>query len=200
MSHEADELADAARLMRAGGVIVVPTDTVYGLAALPNLPAAMARLFEVKRRAADVPIAVLCVDREQALALAAEVRPEVQRIADRLWPGPLTLVLPRRDGLDYEIGRPTSTIGVRCPDHDLVRALAALVGPLAVTSANRHGAPPEVTADGAAAALGDDVDLVIDGGRCDAPPSTVVDCTTPELEVLRSGAIDVASVRAASRP
>jgi L-threonylcarbamoyladenylate synthase len=195
----ADPLEEAARQLLAGGVIALPTDTVYGIAALPHLPAATTRLFEVKRRRADVPIAVLCADGHQALDLATGVPADVHRIAERLWPGPLTLVLHRRDGLGYEIGEPATTIGLRCPAHDLVRALAGMVGPLATTSANRHGEPTPLTGEDVAAALGEDIDLVIDGGRCDGQPSTVVDFTSGEPHVLRSGAIDAATLRAAAR-
>jgi tRNA A37 threonylcarbamoyladenosine synthetase subunit TsaC/SUA5/YrdC len=116
----------AATALRDGLVVALPTDTVYGIGALPGVPGATDRLFALKGRSADVPIAVLCADAAQALALAdeAEVGEDVHRIAERLWPGPLTLVLRRRAGLDYQLGEPAGTVGVRCPDHGLVRALA----------------------------------------------------------------------------
>jgi len=186
-------------VLRAGGVVVLPTDTVYGLAALPSDAAATARLFDLKGRGRDVPIAVLCATPGDALALAAPaaVTDEVRRIAGRLWPGPLTLVLPRRPGLGYALGAPEDTIGVRCPDHAFVRAVAAAVGPLATTSANPHGAPTPATAEEAAGALGP-VDLVVDGGRCSAPPSTVVDATAVPWRVRREGPLSLDDVRAAA--
>jgi tRNA threonylcarbamoyl adenosine modification protein (Sua5/YciO/YrdC/YwlC family) len=195
-------VARAAALLRAGEAIVVPTDTVYGLAALPTVPGATDRLFALKGRAVDVPVAVLCHDVDQALGLAdpASIDPDVRRIAAHLWPGPLTLVLPRRPGLGLALGRPPTTIGVRCPDHDLVRALAGEVGPLATTSANRHGEPTLSTAVGVAAALGGGVPLVVDGGRCDGAPSTVVDATGPSWRVLREGTVTLAAVEAAAAP
>ena len=188
--------------LRAAQVVAVPTDTVYGIAALPDLPGATARLFALKGRAAHVPIAVLCADAQQALGLAnaAAVGDEVRRIARRLWPGPLTLVLRRRPGLGYALGEPRDTIGVRCPDHDLVRAIAGDVGPIATTSANHHGEPTPPTAEEVAATFGDGVALVIDGGPCAAPPSTVVDATGAAWKVLRQGDVPLAAVERAARP
>jgi L-threonylcarbamoyladenylate synthase len=192
----------AADVLRRGLVVALPTDTVYGIAALPDVPGATDRLFELKGRSAAVPIAVLCADAEQALALAdpAELGEDVHRIAERLWPGPLTLVLRRRPGLGHALGEPADTVGVRCPDHDLVRALAAEVGPIATTSANRHGEPTPPTAREVAATFGDGVALVLDGGRCAAPPSTVVDAAGPAWRLLREGELPLTAVEAAAKP
>ena len=110
---------------------------------------------------------------------------------ERWWPGPLTLVLRRRPGLAWDLGDPADTVGVRLPDHDLVLALAEAVGPLATTSANRHGEPTPVTAAEAAAALAGAPDLVVDGGPCAGEASTVLDATGPEPVVLRPGPIAV---------
>jgi L-threonylcarbamoyladenylate synthase len=195
-------VAAAAGVLSRGLVVAMPTDTVYGIGALPDLPGATDRLFALKGRTAAVPIAVLCADAEQALALAdpAELGEDVQRIASRLWPGPLTLVLRRRRGLGYSLGEPAATVGVRCPDHGLVRALAAEVGPIATTSANRHGEPTPPTGPEVAALFGDGVALVLDGGRCAAPPSTVVDASGPAWRLLREGEIPLSAVEAAAKP
>ena len=186
------QLAEVAALLQRGGVVVLPTDTVYGLVAMASDRAATGRIFDLKGRGHDVPVAVLCADAEQALGL---VDPDAGRsamaVAQRWWPGPLTLVLPRRSGTGLHLGRPEETIGVRVPDHDLVRALAARVGPLAATSANRHGSPTPVTADEVAQELGTGVDLVIDGGPLADAASTVMDATTWPWRVLRPGALDV---------
>ena len=191
------EINEVVAALEAGGVVVLPTDTVYGLAARAADPAATARLFALKGRTADVPIAVLCADVAQALTLAEEpLDPAVVAVAQRWWPGPLTLVLRRRPGLDLQLGEPAATIGVRVPDHALVRAVAAAVGPLATTSANRHGAPTETTAAGAAEALGPGVGLVVDGGRLAGAPSTVMDATRIPWAVLRQGALDVSDILA----
>lgn len=196
----AEAVRRAAAALRAGQVIVLPTDTVYGVAALPAVAGATDRLFALKGRSASVPIAVLCASAGQALALGdpASIGPEVRRLAARLWPGPLTLVLRRRPGLDLALGDPPTTVGVRCPDHPLVRALAAVVGPLATTSANRHGAPTPVAAADAAAALGPGVDLVLDGGPCAGAPSSVVDVTGPGWRILRQGPLGLADLEAAT--
>ena len=178
----------AAKALLAGGLVVLPTETVYGLAALASDPVATRALFERKGRDADVPVAVLCADAEQAMALA-EGRSLATELAEAHWPGPLTMVLPRRPGLGWALGEPTDTIGLRCPDHDLVRALAARVGPLATTSANRHGHPTPASATDAAEQLLGDVDLVLDGGQLSGTPSTVVDLTGGTLRILRQGGV-----------
>src|SRR5690606_7282506 len=148
----------------------------------------------------DVPLAVLCADAAQALDLAAPeaVGALVRRLADRLWPGPLTLVLPRRPGLGYALGEPATTIGVRCPDHRLVRDLAAVTGPLATTSANVHGEPTPATASGVADLFGPGLALVLDGGPCSAPPSTVVAVDPAGWRVLREGPLPAAGLEAAA--
>ena len=179
--------------LRGGGVVVLPTDTVYGLAALPTSRDAVDRVFALKGRRADVPIAVLCASADQALALAEPV-PGIERVAAQLWPGPLTLVLPRRPGVDLHLGEPEHTIGLRVPDHELIRRVAERVGPIATTSANRHGEPTPSTAAEAAAALTDAPDLVVDGGPLDAPASTVVDASRSPWAVLREGSISAAQV------
>lgn len=180
-----------ATVLRSGGVAVVPTDTVYGIAAAPQHPEAVARLFELKGRAADVPVAVLCADAGQALALAGPVGPLPARLAAAHWPGPLTLVLPRRADLTWQLGEPVDTVGVRCPDHDLVRRVAARTGPVATTSANRHGSPTPPSARAAAESLTGVVDLVVDGGTLTGAPSTVVDLAGPVPRVLRQGGLTV---------
>ncbi|HET9557273.1 MAG TPA: L-threonylcarbamoyladenylate synthase, partial [Actinomycetota bacterium] len=174
--------------LRAGGAVVVPTDTVYGVAVRADLPGAADRLAELKDRAAEQPVAVLVGSIEQADAVGV-LSVDARRLAERWWPGPLTLVLPRRPGLDWDLGEPADTVGVRVPDHELVRGLASAVGPLATTSANRHGEPTPPTAASAAAVLTGPPDLVVDGGRCEGAASTVVDATGPGLVVLRAGPI-----------
>lgn len=173
------DVARAAGVLRGGGTVVLPTDTVYGLAALPGNEH---RLAELKGRPADMPVAVLVASREQARAVSGPWSEVAERLAARHWPGPLTLVLPGRDAA----GR---TVGVRWPSHPFVVALAAEVGPIATTSANRHGEPTPSTAVDAVRSLTLLPDLVVDGGRCDGVASSVVDVTGPEPVVLREGAL-----------
>jgi tRNA threonylcarbamoyl adenosine modification protein (Sua5/YciO/YrdC/YwlC family) len=188
-------LPAAADALRAGEVVLLPTDTVYGIAVRAELPGATARLFALKDRAEVQPVAVLVADRDQALTLVSGAEDGTVRVMDRLWPGPLTLVLPRAPGRAHlELGGDPATIGIRCPDHDFVRALAAEVGPLATTSANRHGEPTPPTAAEAAASLVGPVALVVDGGPAGTAASTVVDLTGPEPRVLREGAVTVADI------
>ncbi len=188
----------AARALSGGSVVAVPTDTVYGLAADPTRPEAVARLFALKHRPTEVALPLLVGGRDQTADVAGDLDPVAERLAQRFWPGPLTLVLPRRVGFDTDLGGPPSarrTVGVRVPDDGFVLALCAQVGPLAVTSANRHGSPPAITARQVAAVFGDgygdggDPVLIIDGGVRDGTPSTVVECLGTACRGLRQGAI-----------
>ncbi len=176
--------------LRAGGAVVLPTDTVYGVAVRADLQGAAHVLAGLKERAAEQPVAVLVASVEQARTVG-ELPAWAAPLVARWWPGPLTLVLRRRDGLGWDLGDPPGTVGVRVPDHPLVRALAAEIGPLATTSANRHGEPTPATAEAAAATLTRRPALVVDGGRCDGDASTVVDATGAGPVVLREGPIDL---------
>lgn len=193
--HEPD-VERAVHALQAGEAIVVPTDTLYGLAALPTVPGAVDRLFALKGRPADMPIAVLVAGLDQVDALA-DLSGAARRLADAFWPGPLTMVLPRRAGVDLPLGEPHATIGVRWPDHPVIAALAEAAGPLATTSANRTGEPTPPTAAAAAASLTGPVAVALDGGPCAGAASTVVDLTGDDLRVLREGTITEAALRAA---
>ena len=190
-------VARAAATLHGGGVVLLPTDTVYGIAALASHAAAASQLSALKDRQADVPIAVLCADASQALSLA-EPDQQLQRVAARWWPGPLTLVARRRHGVALHLGEPADTVGLRVPDHELVRSIAAEVGPIATTSANRHGEPTPASAADAAASLAGEVALVIDGGSISGEPSTVVDTTTEPWRALRAGPLPAADVIASA--
>jgi L-threonylcarbamoyladenylate synthase len=189
------DLDAAVAALRAGEIVVVPTDTVYGIAVDPSRPGATDRLFAVKARPTDVPLPILAADADQAFSLAADVSPVARRLAEACWPGGLTIVLPRRAGLDFDLGgADDATIGVRVPDHEVPRALARAVGPLATTSANLHGRPTPETAAGVAAGLAG-VAVVLDGGRCAGAPSTVVVCTGDDWRVVREGRIGIHQLR-----
>jgi L-threonylcarbamoyladenylate synthase len=189
------ELSDALVALRAGEVIVLPTDTVYGIAVDPSRPGATDRLFAIKERPTDVALPILAADARQAFSLAGEVPPVARRLAEAFWPGGLTIVLPRRAGLGFDLGGgDDATIGVRVPDHDVPRTLARSVGPLATTSANLHGQPTPETAAGVAAELAG-VSVVLDGGRCAGAPSTVVVCTSDDWRVVREGRIGIHQLR-----
>lgn len=178
--------------LEAGEPVVIPTDTVYGLAALPSVPGATNRLYALKDRRPDVPLAVLVAGPESLDEVAAAADPRATDLVSRHWPGPLTLVVRRRPTLAvWDLGGDPGTIGVRSPDHPLVRAVAERVGPIATTSANRHGRPTPATAAEAAASLTGPVAVVADGGPLDGLASTVVDLTVEPWRILRQGALDI---------
>jgi L-threonylcarbamoyladenylate synthase len=190
---EGDEALElAAEALRAGEVVVVPTDTVYGLVARPDDPNAVAKVFALKRRPERVPLQVLVADRAQADELAASgLGPVAAQLAERFWPGGLTIVVARRPGIELHLGEAGHTVGLRCPDHGFVRALCRRVGPLAATSANVHGDATPNDAAEIARLLGPGVALVVDGGPCSGVASTVVaveaDDAVPRL--IRHGAL-----------
>lgn len=194
------EFDKAVAALRAGEVVAVPTDTVYGFAVDPSVPDATARIFAMKRRPDHIDLPILIADPAEAEALAATGAwsPAAARLAKRFWPGPLTVIVARRPGIDWELGAAADTIGIRCPDHDLVRKLGRAVGPLAVTSANRHGHPPLEVAEMVRERFAGELAVVLDGGRCSGSPSTVVDLTSPELRCVRQGGIPWAQVVAAA--
>ena len=170
----------------------VPTDTVYGLAASAADAGAIQQLFELKQRPADRSIAVLVAELAAAETLV-DFTPQARRLAEHLWPGPLTIVAARTPTAPPHLGTGT-TIGVRLPDDDIMRAIAAL-GPSAVTSANLHGGPTPSTAQGVAE-LFPALRLVIDGGPRPGASSTVVDMTTTTPAVLRQGPISLDEILA----
>lgn len=189
-ASSAPAMARVVAALEAGEVVALPTDTVYGVAVAASVPGATAGLFRAKERPPEVALPVLVAGVGEALELASAVSPAAHRLVERWWPGPLTVVLhrgPASRGLD--LGGDGATIGIRCPDHDLVRDLARRVGPLVATSANRHGQPTPPTARGVADALAGMVELVVDGGTCEGSPSTVVDCTGDAPRLLREGRI-----------
>lgn len=184
-----DRLVEA---LLAGEPVVIPTDTVYGVAALPSVPGATARLYALKDRRPDVPLAVLVADVAALDGLAATVDDRTAALVAAHWPGPLTVVVRRHpDRAGWDLGGDPGTVGVRCPDDPLVRAVAARTGPIATTSANRSGEPTPPTAAEAAASLTGPVAVVADGGTRDGQASTVVDLTVDPWRILRQGALDI---------
>ncbi|MDP7551070.1 MAG: L-threonylcarbamoyladenylate synthase [Acidimicrobiales bacterium] len=188
-------LSAAVAELRSGAVVVVPTDTVYGLAALVDDADAVAALFERKGRPAHKRVAVLVADVAQALRVV-DPGPGFDRLVERFWPGPLTLVCRRASGFGAWLGDDLDTVAVRCPGHDLTRSLASEVGPLAATSANRSGDDNPVSAVAAGEAVGGGL-LVLDGGECGTDASTVLDLVSEPARVLRQGAITATSMAAA---
>jgi L-threonylcarbamoyladenylate synthase len=192
-ANEPGSVEIAAQVLREGGLVVFPTDTVYGVGAVVDRPDAVARLYVAKGRPLDKPIPVLIADLDQLEKLAREVTPEVQLLAQHFWPGALTIVVPAQPWLPREIVRETGAVGLRMPDHPVALAIIrAAGGAVATTSANRSGEREACTVEEAIGALGDAVDLYIDGGRTPGGiPSTVVASEGSRLVVLRRGALPV---------
>jgi L-threonylcarbamoyladenylate synthase len=190
--------ARVAEQIRRGELIILPTDTVYGVGADPWQAGAVAALYKIKRRSPDRAIPVLLADITDISRLAAEIPPVAHKLALAFWPGPLTIAFPKHPDV-LEIVSSLPTIGLRVPDHDATRAvIRACGGALAVTSANISGQPSPLTADEAASALGEGVALVLDGGPCPGGvPSTVVDVTGDQLRIIRPGPLDAATLRRA---
>ncbi|MEA2653999.1 MAG: L-threonylcarbamoyladenylate synthase [Chloroflexota bacterium] len=190
---DADGRRLAIETLRAGGVIALPTDTVYGIGVSLETPLGIERLFQIKRRPPDRGIMLLLDSAAQAGSLGV-MGPAASALADACWPGGLTVVVPQRPdvSLPAALTGGAPTIGLRVPDHEAPRALAAAVGPLPVTSANISGLPEARDADEILAQLGEAVDLILDDGPAHGgPPSTVVDCTGDRPVVLRAGAIPI---------
>ncbi|HET7034506.1 MAG TPA: L-threonylcarbamoyladenylate synthase [Thermomicrobiaceae bacterium] len=187
----AESEARAAELLRAGELVVFPTDTVYGIGAAVYNPKAVARLFVAKGRPSDRPIPVLVSGSDQIARLTSHVDPRVARLIERFWPGALTVVLPAAPWLPGELVRGTGTVGLRFPDNEVARSIIRQAGgAVATTSANRSGEPEARTAAEAAEALGAHVALIVDGGPASGGvPSTVITFEGDELRVLRAGAI-----------
>jgi len=187
----ADEqgLRDAALAVRAGGVVVYPTETFYGLGCEPSSPEATRRVCELKERA-DRPLPLICSDVKTARRVV-EFNAAAERLAERFWPGPLSLVLPSKVDYPVWVTRKGATLAVRVPGHEVARRLASLCGGVIVsTSANKSGKEPPTTASGAVEQLGRSVDVVVDGGRTHGgEASTVLDLSGEELWILRAGPV-----------
>lgn len=195
----ADDLARAVAVLRSGGLVAFPTETVYGLGADAAHPAAVRHLYAVKGRPAGHPVIAHLAAAEQLDAVAADVSPVARDLAAACWPGPLTLVVRRRPGaVADEVTGGRDTVGVRVPDHPVATALlAAFGGPVAAPSANRFGRVSPTTADHVHADLDGDVDVILDGGPCRVGvESTIVDVTGPAPVVLRVGGVSEETLRA----
>lgn len=188
----------AAQLIRVGELVIMPTDTVYGVGADLWQEAAVEALYEAKGRPQDRAIPILLADPDCIGLVAQEIPENALRLAEAFWPGPLTIAVPKRRLVPDAVSS-LPTVGVRVPDHDAARAvIRACGGALAVTSANRSGGPDPLTAQQAADALGEAVALVLEGGPCPGGmPSTVVDVTDDDLRIVREGPISEAQLRRA---
>jgi L-threonylcarbamoyladenylate synthase len=182
---------ESRRLLAAGGILALPTETFYALAVNPYQTAALKRLYALKGRSEDKPVLLLVADGEMARQVALMIPETALRLMARFWPGPLTLILPARRELPDLVTGGTGTVGVRQPRQHLVcRWLAALGFPVTGTSANRAGREPLTLAADVAREFGATVDLILDAGPCPGGlPSTVVDVTVIPPRLVRAGAV-----------
>jgi tRNA threonylcarbamoyl adenosine modification protein (Sua5/YciO/YrdC/YwlC family) len=179
-----------------GELVLMPTDTVYGVAADAFTPAAVTGLLAAKNRGRAMPVPVLIGEASTLAGLVVNLPPVAHRLAEEFWPGGLTLVLEHAPSLAWDLGDAEGTVAVRLPDDDVARDLLRRTGPLAVSSANRSGRPAAATAQEAVEQLGTHAAVVLDGGpRTSGAPSTIVDCTAATPRVLRVGAISVDRLR-----
>ncbi len=190
----------AVAVLRAGGLVVYPTDTLYGLGARADDVAAVRRIFDLKARPVDQALPLLIGDLAQIEWVTDVVTPLAREFMARFWPGALTLILPRGDNVPGAVTGGGDTVAVRLPGHAVSRALAQRAGvPLVGTSANLSGQPAALTAPEARSQLGARVDIFIDGGRAPGGiESTVLDLTVSPPRVVRPGAVTVASLREVS--
>lgn len=192
-----DAIARALEVLRSGGLVAFPTDTVYGVGALAFDGWAVESIYAAKDRPVEKAIPVLIGDPDDLEKVGLDIPPSARRLASRFWPGPLTILVPKRTELPEAVSA-TSTVGVRVPDHEVARALLRAAGPMAVTSANISGAQSPTMAHEVQEQLGGRIALILDGGPTPGGiPSTLVDCTTPELRVLREGPISVEELQTA---
>lgn len=184
-----DAIPRALEILRMGGLVAFPTDTVYGLGSLAFDARAVESVYTAKDRPVEKAIPVLIGDSPDLEKVALSIPGTALKFAARFWPGPLTILVPKRPEIPEGVSA-TATVGVRVPDHDVARALLHAAGPMAVTSANMSGCESPTTAKEVFAQLNGRIGLIIDGGRTPGGvPSTVVDCTGEQLRIIREGPI-----------
>ena len=191
-------LEDGISALKAGELVVYPTETFYAIGADAFSAVALRRLFRVKKREPERPVGLIAADAAMAFSVAREIPIDARRLADAFWPGPLTIVLPARDGIAPELAGPDG-VGVRVSPNPVARALSAGIGrPITATSANLSGAAPASTVERARAALGEEVKVYLEGGKLAASaPSTVVAVGGSGWKIVRLGAISEDQIAAA---
>ncbi|MEU5693613.1 L-threonylcarbamoyladenylate synthase [Actinosynnema sp. NPDC020468] len=196
LADRAAGLAAASGAVRAGRIVVLPTDTVYGIGCDAFDARAVRGLLEAKGRGPDMPVPVLVGSWTTVDGLVMSVPRQARALIEAFWPGGLSIVLQHAPSLAWDLGHTRGTVMLRMPLHPVALELLRDVGPMAVSSANKSGFPPAVTAADAVSQLGEEVSIYLDGGRCaDNTASTIVDLTGPDPLVLREGAVPVQDVR-----
>ena len=191
----------AALAIRRGQLIVLPTDTVYGVAADAFSPDAVQSLLDAKNRGRDMPPPVLVSAATTLDALAVGLPDYARALVAKFWPGPLTIVCRQQSSLQWDLGETRGTVAVRMPDDEVALAILERTGPLAVSSANISGRPAALEADEAEEMLGERVEVIVDSGRSKGDDaSTIVDCTGPHGRILRAGALSIEALNAVLEP
>ncbi len=192
-----DGVAAAVAAVRRGQLVVLPTDTVYGVGADAFDAEAVQRLLDAKGRGRDMPPPVLISATTTLEALATDLPGWLGGLTEHYWPGPLTIVCRQQPSLRWDLGETRGTVAIRMPDHEAALELLGRTGPLAVSSANSTGAPAALDADEAESMLGWAVEVILDGGpSAGSAPSTILDCTGNEPRILREGSISASDLRA----
>jgi len=195
LTANAETIQTALEILRKGGLVAFPTDTVYGVGALAFDGKAVEAIYTAKDRPVEKAIPVLIADAADMEKVGMDIPDIAYQLAARFWPGPLTCIVPKQPTLPESISA-TDTVGVRVPDHEVARALLRAAGPMAVTSANISGQPSPSTAQEVLKQLGGRIDLIIDGGTTPGGvPSTLVDCTGKDFKILREGPISLEEIR-----
>jgi len=192
------DIETAIRILREGGVVCMPTDTLYALTAPATAPNAVVRVYKIKGRELDKPLPLFVSDAAMAGRIS-EVTPMARRLMDRFWPGALTVVVPRKQSFDSLALSGGDTIALRVPDNGIARRIIEAAGvPVTATSANLSGGANPSTAQEVERQIGDGIDYLLDGGECEVGlPSTIVDCTGERPVILREGAVSLEAIEAA---
>jgi L-threonylcarbamoyladenylate synthase len=194
-SKSPDAIQGALNVLNKGGLVAFPTDTVYGVGALVFDGVAVESIYTAKDRPIEKAIPVLIGDSQDMEKVGMDISETAYRLAAHFWPGPLTVVVPKKPTLPESVSA-TATVGVRVPDHEIARTLLRVAGPMAVTSANISGQPSPSTAEEVFAQLDGRIALIIDGGSTPGGvASTVIDCTGSGLKILREGPISLEEIR-----
>jgi L-threonylcarbamoyladenylate synthase len=190
-----DALLSALKILREGGLVAFPTDTIYGIGSVAFNQVAVESIYFAKDRPLEKAIPILIADIDEIDKVARAFSPLARLLAAHFWPGPLTIVVPKREDLPAAVST-TSTIGVRVPNHITARALFRMAGPMTVTSANLSGRPNPCTAEQVFLQLNGRIPLILDGGKTPGGiPSTVVDVTKDEPFLLREGPISLEKIK-----
>ena len=191
-----DAIRQLVEVLQAGGLVAFPTDTVYGVGALAFDGKAVESIYIAKDRPIEKAIPILIGDADDITKISSEVPPMAKKLAERFWPGPLTLIVPKHLGLPDSVSA-TNTVRVRVPDHLVARSVLRAAGPMAVTSANLSGQPSPSTAEEVFTQLNGRIALILDGGKTPGGvPSTLVDCTDTQPIVVRQGPISLNQILA----